>query len=293
MKPNYTVRQVQDQPNNHIITMKVYKGWEQRFLLSSDHHVDNIHCRRDLLKDHLEEAKMTGGGILSIGDLYCVMNGRYDRRRSQESMLWNHANRDDYFSQVVQFGKDFYGPYAENIILFAYGNHETAVKKNSGVDLLKDTSRFIEADTGHKIPVTGYEGWLTFKFGFSSTNFAPPFSLKYRHGSGGSSPVTRGAISQQRDMSRYHGANMIISGHIHNALMAIMPYETRSPGGKIKLNTTTHVIMPSYKDEHGIGLGGFQVEKGNSIKPVGAWWLRFFCVKPGEIRHEVTFAPAY
>ena len=57
-------------------------GWSQTFLLSADRHHDNTYCDHALEKRHLEEAKERGAGIIDIGDLFCAMQGKWDKRAS-------------------------------------------------------------------------------------------------------------------------------------------------------------------------------------------------------------------
>lgn len=64
-------------------------GWEQWILLTSDWHFDNAHCDLTLLKRDFDEAKRRNAPIMAFGDLFCLMQGRYDPRRSRSGMRAN------------------------------------------------------------------------------------------------------------------------------------------------------------------------------------------------------------
>lgn len=97
--------------------------WEQWFLLTSDHHWDNPKCDRQLLKKHHDEAVDREAGILSVGDLYCAMQGKYDKRSNKSAVRPEH-NVGNYLDALVSTAADWYGPYAHNYIVMSQGNHE-------------------------------------------------------------------------------------------------------------------------------------------------------------------------
>jgi UDP-2,3-diacylglucosamine pyrophosphatase LpxH len=57
-------------------------------LLISDVHFDNPKCNRDLLFSHLDKAKKLGYKVAIFGDLFCMMQGKYDPRRSKKDILF-------------------------------------------------------------------------------------------------------------------------------------------------------------------------------------------------------------
>jgi UDP-2,3-diacylglucosamine pyrophosphatase LpxH len=76
-----------------------------KVLLISDLHWDNPHCDRELLRDHLEEAKKGGNDILINGDMFCLMQGKYDGRRSKSEIRPEH-NNSRYLDSVVDTAVD-------------------------------------------------------------------------------------------------------------------------------------------------------------------------------------------
>lgn len=57
-------------------------GWEQYILLSSDRHHDSKWTDRDLELEHLEKAKERNAYVIDVGDMFDVMQGKFDPRRS-------------------------------------------------------------------------------------------------------------------------------------------------------------------------------------------------------------------
>ncbi len=56
----------------------------QRFALMSDVHWDNAHARLDLLKVALDEALENDIPVFMFGDLFCVMQGKWDPRGNKK-----------------------------------------------------------------------------------------------------------------------------------------------------------------------------------------------------------------
>ena len=104
---------------------------DQWFLLSSDRHWDNPHSDRKLQKKHLEQAKERNAKILDFGDLFCVMQGKYDRRASKSNVRPEHQ-KDNYLDAVVNTAVDWFSPYADLFAMISEGNHESAIRRNHG-----------------------------------------------------------------------------------------------------------------------------------------------------------------
>lgn len=73
---------------NPLTTEFAYKADEPiELLLASDVHFDNPKCRRDIFFRHLNEAKKRGAKVAIFGDLFCLMQGKYDPRRSKKDII--------------------------------------------------------------------------------------------------------------------------------------------------------------------------------------------------------------
>jgi len=272
-KLNFSVEQ--NTRNCHTVRMGVTNSkWEQWFLLSTDRHHDNAHTIHELETKHLKQAKERGAGIVDAGDLFCAMQGKYDRRSSRSACRVEQQGTDCYLDSLVDTASEFYAPYAENFIVIGRGNHETAILKNHETDL---TDRLCDRMTylsGHKVYSGGYGGWVRFmiKFNGSTTQCL----CKYYHGSGGGGPVTRGVIQTNRMAVIYPQAQIIMSGHTHDQWIVPVAREKLHKNGKIGMDETVHVRCGTYKDEYQDGYGGWHVETGKPPKNLGAIWLRFY-----------------
>ena len=73
----------------------------QRFLLLSDLHIDNPKCDRKLLMKVFNQAKEENAIIFIFGDLFCLMQGKGDPRRSKADIRPEH-NKPNYIDAVVK-----------------------------------------------------------------------------------------------------------------------------------------------------------------------------------------------
>lgn len=89
----------------------------------SDLHWDNPKCKRDLLKKHLDQALEENARVILNGDTFCLMQGKYDPRKSKASILPEH-NVNNYLDAVIETAVEWFKPYAEIIDVVGYGNHE-------------------------------------------------------------------------------------------------------------------------------------------------------------------------
>lgn len=96
-----------------VITVKfsgIKEGWEQWILLRADAHHDNLYCNHDLEREHLEQAKERNALVCDFGDLFCAMQGRWDKRKD-DSQLRGELRGNNYLDRLVQYNSAFYEPY--------------------------------------------------------------------------------------------------------------------------------------------------------------------------------------
>ena len=99
---------------------------DNEFLLISDIHWDNPHCDHDLLRNHLDEAKRRGARVMVNGDLFCLMQGMGDPRRSKDEIRPEHSN-GRYLDSIIETAVEWFAPYVNVLQFIGYGNHETSV----------------------------------------------------------------------------------------------------------------------------------------------------------------------
>jgi hypothetical protein len=263
------------------------KGTQFEILVQADQHFDHALCDRKMMKRHLEMAKAGNMPVVGLGDLLCVMQGREDKRRSADAN--RYPDREDYFDAVNDDVVDFHKPYAEQLAVYAYGNHETSVKKHNGIDVLERWATTLKADTGHGPYVGGYGGWIFLRFRERCSDWKKTIRIKYFHGSGGGGPVTKGVISTNRRAVYLPDADVIISGHIHNEWNLTLARERVTSAGRVHLDEQLHVQCPTYKEEYHQGHSGWHVERGAPPKPLCGTVLSF----TAQVDHQSKQKGAY
>lgn len=267
------------------ITLPSYKNFEQWFLLTGDRHWDNVKSDWNLQIKHLQEVVKRKAYIIDIGDFFCLMQGKYDKRSSKSDLREEHK-KTNYLDAVISTGVDFFAPYSKHFLMISPGNHETAILKKHEINI---TERFVAGlnyKTGSHVKVGTYSGWIIFRFKNKLVN-VKDFYLKYTHGYGGGGPVTKGVIQAQRRSVYVPDAHIVISAHIHERWLMEIRRERINSAGDTYLDEQIHVCIPTYKEEFLQG-DGWHIETGKPPKPIGAWWLRFYFDK--EMKFEFTRA---
>lgn len=262
--------------NVHVLDIELdtTKRQEFWFLLSADHHWDNPDTNRDMMLRHLKEAKEKQAPVLMIGDFFCAMQGKYDRRSDKSKLRPEHA-KGEYLDLLVNTAAEWLAPYREQIALIGLGNHETAILKNHETNLTERLVERLNFTGEHKVHAGGYGGYFIVQFRHKNKNASKAYKIKYFHGHGGGGPVTKGVIQSQRQAVYYPDADCVISGHVHEQYTICHMQERVSPSNySIVQREQWHVRMPTYKDEYKDGHSGYHIESGRPPKPVGAYWLR-------------------
>ncbi len=269
-RPRFTVERTAPT----VITVRVPvtgEGWSQDFLLRSDAHHDNAHCDQALELRHLQEAVERNAGILDIGDLFCAMEGKWDKRADQNA-LRPQLRGNNYLDLLARYAADFYTPFAPWWVLLSPGNHETSILKHHQVDLTTGLAERLGDRTGHRPMVGTYAGWV--RFMFTRGERSSSILLWYTHGYGGGGPVTRDVIQTNRMAVYLGGVDVVWSGHTHDAFSLPIVREELDHQGVPQRREIEFVKTAGYKDEFSPG-EGFHIEKGRAPKPLGAAWLRF------------------
>lgn len=247
-------------------------GWEEaKVLLISDLHWDNPYCDRVLLKKHLDEALEGNNNIIINGDLFCLMQGSYDPRKSKSEIRPEH-NVANYFDAIIVTAVEWFTPYAHLIKLIAYGNHETNILKRQETDIIERFVTLLNYKTGSDVQVGGYGGWIRFAFQAPSQR-GVSYLVKYMHGFGGGGPVTRGTIQHNRMSVNVEGADAIWMGHVHEDYELTYTVEYLTQKNTVLLRDVLMIRTSAYKEEYRDGSKGWHIEKGASPKPIGGRWL--------------------
>jgi len=270
----------------------------QEFLLVSDLHWDNPHCDRGLLKNHLDEAVKRNAAIILNGDTYCCMGGKYDRR-ADKSLIRPEHNTDRYFDAIVDTSVEWFAPYAKNILLIGYGNHETAIIKHGETDLLQRFASTLNYATGSAVQVGGYGGTIDIRV-LHDTIRGVNFVVHYYHGFGGGGVVSKGVIQDQRLLAGTEGYDLTWMGHVHELYYHQNIIHRYDRSTKTLIQKPIHQLRTAtYKEEWDGGYMGFHTERGRGPKPLGGYWLKLETSrntskdnKGPELQVHATFTPA-
>jgi Icc-related predicted phosphoesterase len=245
---------------------------ETRLAILSDLHWDNPKCDRDMLKRHLDYCLKESIPVMIVGDLFCLMQGKGDRRGNKSDILPEHNNAK-YLDSIVETAVEWFSPYASILTVIGYGNHETAIIKHQETDLLQRFVDLMNYKNKSNIFTGGYGGWMVIKKEVKS-NTSITKTLKYFHGSGGGGIVTKGAINLTRALETYENMDVFVMGHIHenssrNDVRDAVQYNPGKRTYELIQKEIHLAITGTYKEEYVDGFGGWHVERGAPIKPLG------------------------
>ena len=267
-KPVWSIEKLQ--PQVHCITFhNVKSGDEFWALLMSDEHWDNKECERHILKRHHEEAKERNAPIIKIGDTYCAMQGKWDKRADQNQLRDEHRG-NHYLDRLVDTAAEWYAPYADQIALITPGNHESSISLRHQTNLVERLVTKLREKS--KVPHMGdYWGFLKFRFKYTTASITK--NLHYHHGYGGGGEVTRGLIDNNRTRSQYN-ADIFYSGHIHRRNMDENIITEVNHAGRIIQRQQIFLRGGTYKNE----TTGWHAMGGRAGRPIGGYWLKFKAV---------------
>ena len=271
--------------NVHKISLS---GEHNEIALLSDLHWDNPKCDRVLLKKHLDYCLKNNIFVVITGDLFCLMQGRGDKRSNKSDILPEH-NNFKYLDSIIETAVEWFTPYVSILTVISYGNHETSVIKWQETDILQRFVDLLNMTTGSNVQVGGYGGWIIYEV-THRTNSKVTFKHKYFHGSGGGGIVTKGAINLTRALETYEGFDLFSMGHIHENSCRNDSREilyTNAGINEIRLKQIHHCITGTYKEEYGDGSKGWHIERGAPPKPLGGRILMLSVKRENDKLHKL------
>ena len=246
------------------------EGKKTKIAMLSDLHWDNPKCDWVKLISDLDYCLVNSIPIMINGDLFCLMQGRGDKRGSKSDIRPEH-NNTMYLDSIVDTAVEFFAPYAHLITVIGYGNHETAIIKYQETDILARFVQLLNIKCDTNVQVGGYGGWLIINQVLRGKSTAST-KIKYFHGSGGGGVVTKGALNLTRALEMYEDFDVFSMGHIHENAARNDVRESiiqNVSGFKHKQKQLHLMITGAYKEEYGDGSKGWHVERGAPVKPIG------------------------
>ncbi|MBX3380948.1 MAG: hypothetical protein KF805_12720 [Phycisphaeraceae bacterium] len=261
-----------------------------RALLLSDVHIDSKgHVDRSHRK-LLDAAKAAGAPIIKLGDTFDAMQGPHDKRADKGATKDEH-NGADYFDRLVNTAADVYAPYAHLLAYIGTGNHETAVLKHSGTNLITRLCERLNMKHGAKVVPGGYRGWIKFQFNIRDSSRTAK-NLYWCHGAGGGGEVSMGVLKFKRRQTYLPDADIVATGHIHEDVNARVARYRLSDQGFESSDSILHVSVPSLKDSQTGKAFSWEHEKEMPPKCDGAYWLTF-TVASNESRATIIVPNAH
>jgi len=250
-------------------------GTNIKIAMLSDIHWDNPKCDWKLLKKDLDYCLQESIPIMINGDMFCLMQGRGDARRSKSAIRPEH-NNTRYLDSIVDTAVEWWSPYAHLLTVIGYGNHETAIIKYQETDILKRFVKLLNIKNDTKVYAGGYGGWFLINSAVrQKPNHRPDrrtSKIKYFHGSGGGGVVTKGALNLTRALEMYEDFDVFTMGHIHEnaARNDVRDVLALGAGCYRHVQKQLHMMLTgTYKEEYGSGAKGWHVERGAPVKPTG------------------------
>lgn len=260
----------QYQKNYHRFLHKNEKGnsLKQKFFLCSDIHYDNPKTKRKLFHSHMKQAVEEGAKIIIVGDLLCLMEGKYDKRSNKNILPENTGG--NYLDLVINNTANDLLPYAENILLITQGNHETAVSNRHETYVLERLVERMNLLANTRIQVGAYDGYLTYAVDFYGSRCS--LDIGYSHGRWGG-VVTKGALGVSRYAAYMPDCDVHITGHTHDGFIMTYPRMKKNVSKKsVEVKKQWHVKLGTYKEEFSKG-EGWATEKIGTPKHIGGAWM--------------------
>lgn len=241
------------------------------FLLISDLHLDSTKTDRAKIKRVLDNAHGRGAYVATYGDTLDLMQGKFDPRGGKSGVRPEYQVHN-YYQAVIEDITEFLKPY-DNLVFMSQGNHETGVIKRHEIDPLGMIAYNLRS-LGRDVVLGDYEGWQRFRA--KRATDSPKYSKTafYTHGTGGSSPVTRGVIQTNRRQVNVH-ADIFISGHIHTTWAMPIPQRFLNQKGNEELREVLHIQLGTAKESHK-DRNSWEAHKGFSAPSLGGYILKFY-----------------
>ncbi len=257
----------------------------KHFLFISDVHFDSVKCDRELLYAHLEEAKSLNASVLIFGDLFDLMQGKWDPRGNYSELRPEYKSCV-YVDEVIHDVGDKLSKYADVIKFISKGNHETNIEKRMMVSPIDRVAQIINAAGGH-VEVGGYAGWLCVTAHRNGSG-AQRFNVHYHHGYGGGAKRSKGILGADIDQKDFPDADFILRGHDHQKWHLPVTGDRINHHMRLEKRTVHHLRRGSYKklvDR----FAGWATEKNFATPRLGGWWAS---IKPHKDAYKWTVREA-
>lgn len=200
----------------HKLGTKSEPGEPFYLMLMSDLHLGSAFVYEKAILRDLELARTHNARISINGDVFDLVIPSDKKRFKADALAPRFQGRPDVLNAVLDYAVELLAPYVDLIDMIGVGNHETAVEKYGGIDLVSQLVTLLNHQHGGNIQYGGYCGWLLYYPPKPTSHYIGTVAIQYHHGAGGASPVTKGMGMFSRASSYIEGANIIWRGHQHH-----------------------------------------------------------------------------
>lgn len=248
-----------------------------KYLLISDVHFDNPKCDRALFFKHLDQAREAGAKVLIFGDLFCLMQGKYDPRSAKSSIRPEHL-KNNYLDAVINDTAEKLEPYKDLFLTFSDGNHETSITKRLETSPLERLCDLLNGK-GANIKHMPYMGFVRLFYRMGGGN-GRTVNLFYSHGHWGG-VISKGTQAAMRYSAMAPQADVIYSGHTHDRNLVEMMRYNVTQSGTANVRPQYYLKGGCYKEEFDTG-SGWAVERIAMPKNLGGWWMDVTLTREGQ-----------
>ena len=236
------------------------------FALMSDLHLEALDHNRKLLDLDLQRAVDLDARIYLNGDIFdFILPG--DRKR--HAIGRNPYSEDDQLGEIMGDVIKFLMPYKDRIDMIGVGNHEVSVVKYHHVDPIKWLIMELQRERDKSLPSIhhgGYTGFIRHVYRHGENRGTRTYDIWYNHGTGGSSPVTKGMIDINRAVIG-NAADLYWMGHKHTAIQDnSIKLRMVNKAGEIVVKKRKAVFTGGYKTDtllgHDYMKHGYKVDYG-------------------------------
>ena len=249
----------------------------------SDIHIDSPFCDRKLLEKHLKQAEEERAPVLIAGDIFDSMQTHDDpRRRPEEMKAEYHVSH--YLDAIVMDAVSLFKKYKLQYII-GMGNHESVILRKLNTGLIDRLVYGLNVEGGDAVGM-GYHGYLRLKFNYKNGKTTFRKTVYFHHGKSSNAVVTRGVIQTNRQAVYMHDADLVHTGHLHEAWVLPITRERLAENGEPYSDYQWHMMTPGYK---GSGMStretfGYGVEKHPAPKPKGCARVEYEYNKDGGVK---------
>src|SRR5690606_4290342 len=182
--------------------------------------------------------------VIDNGDWFCAMQGKWDKRKSEDAMLPEYRG-GRYLDKLVDNGAEWLHPYRDVLAVMGYGNHETAILKHHETDLTERLVYKLRSEGAPRLVKGRFAYWIVYKFWFSDKAHKTLRQFNH-HGWGGGGPVTRGTIDTARMAVYLPDADIVATGHVHHHYEMAIERHRINNHNRTYQDTQLHIRTPGY-----------------------------------------------